>query len=73
MNFDPLSHELALHHTRRQFFGRTAQGIGLAALGSLLNRELFAAPGPATRGALPALHFAPKAKHVIYLHQSGAP
>ncbi len=71
MNFDPLEHELALHQTRRQFFGRTAQGIGLAALGSLLNRDLFAAP--TTHGVLPAPHFAPKAKHVIYLHQSGAP
>jgi hypothetical protein len=73
MNIDPLSHELALHQTRRQFFGRTAQGIGLAALGSLLNRDLFAAPKATTHGALSALHFAPKAKHVIYLHQSGAP
>jgi hypothetical protein len=25
------------------------------------------------RGALPGLHFAPKAKRVIYLFQSGAP
>ena len=45
----------------------------MAALASLLNRELFAAPDLSTRGALPVLHFAPKAKHVIYLHQSGAP
>lgn len=70
---NPFLREFALHQTRRQFFGRTAQGIGLAALGSLLNRDLFAAPDLAARGALPALHFAPKAKHVIYLHQSGAP
>ena len=62
MNLGPLTHELALHQTRRQFFGRTAQGIGLAALGSLLNRDLFAAPETTTHGELPALHFAPKAK-----------
>ena len=59
--------------TRRHFFGRTANAIGGAALASLLQRDLFAAPDLTTRGALPALHFAPKAKRVIYLHQSGAP
>ncbi len=62
--------------TRRQFFGRSANAIGLAALGSLLDRDLSGANAeaqPATHGALKALHFAPKAKHVIYLHQSGAP
>ena len=30
--------------TRRHFFGRTAAGIGAAALGSLLNPQLFAEP-----------------------------
>src|SRR5260221_14305329 len=70
-------HRLRLAFTRRHFFGQTANALGLAALGSLLNRDLFAAatnaPELAARGALEALHFAPKAKHVIYLHQSGAP
>ena len=46
--------------TRRHFFGKSATGIGAAALGSLLNAE-----------TLP--HFAPKAKRVIYLFQSGGP
>ena len=46
--------------TRRHFFGKTATGIGAAALGSLLSAE-----------TLP--HFAPKAKRVIYLFQSGGP
>src|SRR5687768_3328610 len=60
--------------TRRQFFGRTARGLGTVALASLLNDKLFAAPTlPGTHGALPRLHFAPKAKRVIYLFQSGAP
>jgi len=49
--------------TRRHFFGRTATGIGTAALASLLNPRLMAAP----------THFAPKAKHVIYLFMSGGP
>src|SRR5215471_11950350 len=49
---DPLS------LTRRHFFQRTAAGIGIPALASLLNAET---------------HFAATAKRVIYLHQSGAP
>ncbi len=63
--------------TRRQFFGRNAAGIGGVALASLLSPELFAAAGaetnPKTGGLIGLPHFAPKAKRVIYLHQSGAP
>src|SRR5207248_776142 len=59
--------------TRRHFFSRGATGIGIAALGSLLAQEGLAADASAT-GGLPGLpHFAPKAKRVIYLHQSGGP
>src|SRR6478672_8746194 len=58
--------------TRRQFFGRTATGIGAAALASLLGEDLRAADDPLkTSGALSKLHFAPKAKRVIYLFMSG--
>ena len=54
---------------RRQFFSRTSTGIGVAALASLLN-----AKEPTKSTALPGLpHFAPRAKRVIYLLQSGAP
>src|SRR5262245_19155346 len=54
--------------TRRQFFGRSAVGIGAAALSSLLGKDLRGA------GGLPGLpHFAPKARRVIYLLQNGAP
>src|SRR5713101_6994061 len=73
-------HELQLQLTRRQLFGVTAQGIGVAALASLLGPELLAAaPGidqtrdPKTRGLSGLPHFAPKAKRVIFLHQSGGP
>src|SRR5258708_22819921 len=62
--------------TRRQLFGRTAAGIGTAALASLLNPQLFAAPDsrPASvPGILKDPHFAPKAKRVIYLFMSGGP
>src|SRR5216684_6508601 len=59
--------------TRRHFFSRGAAGVGIAALASLLSRDLRAAEESAT-GGLPGMpHFPPKAKRVIYLFQSGAP
>jgi hypothetical protein len=68
--------EAQLISNRRQFFGRAATGIGTAALASLLNGQATAtAPTSTDRiGGLPDLpHFAPRAKRVIYLLQSGAP
>jgi hypothetical protein len=62
--------------TRRHFFGRASLGLGTAALVSLLHEDQAKAAEPAATGAggLPGLpHFAPKAKRVIYLFQSGAP
>jgi hypothetical protein len=56
-----------LAETRRHFFGRTAKGIGLAALASVFEQD---GRGAALEG-LP--HFPPTAKRVIYLHQSGGP
>ena len=67
--------ETGLQLTRRHFFGRSATGIGMAALAGLLGKEARAEGAPATaHGGLPGLpHFAPKAKRVIYLFQSGGP
>ena len=74
--------ENRLHSTRREFFGRAACGAGTAALAWLLNRDGLAAgngaaeaeAGAPRRGGLPGLpHFPPRAKHVIYLFQNGAP
>jgi Protein of unknown function (DUF1501) len=63
--------EFRLAVTRRHFFSLASTGLGAAALGSLLNPQLYADTAP---GALPGLpHFAPKAKRVIFLHQSGGP
>ncbi len=60
-------HRLQL--TRRLFFGRASQGVGMAALASLLGKD-----ARAENGGLEGLpHFAPKAKRVIYLFQSGGP
>jgi len=65
---NPLDDSLQI--TRRQFLGRSAAGIGIAALASLLNPQLLAATeAAATR--LP--HFAPRARRVIWLTQAGAP
>ena len=59
--------------TRRYFFSQAGIKIGAAALGSLLASDGFAAKRTEA-GGLPNLpHFAPKAKRVIYLFQSGAP
>lgn len=59
-------------HNRRSLLQKGGLGLGSAALGSLLARDL-----PAASSADPALprdpHFAPRARHVIYLHMIGAP
>lgn len=63
-----------LHLNRRTFLHRAAVGIGGLALGSLLGCERK--PGLPDFQQLSDLglpHFAPKAKRVIYLFQSGAP
>jgi hypothetical protein len=63
--------------TRRHFFSRTSTGIGAAALASLFSQDTLLAEtverDPKTTGLVGLPHFAPKAKRVIYLHQSGAP
>jgi uncharacterized protein (DUF1501 family) len=62
------------HLTRRTFLGDVTRGIGSIALGSLLFPDLAGAAGAvaARHGGLPALpHFAPRAKRVLCLFQSG--
>lgn len=60
---------MRLNWTRRHFFRRSATGIGLAALASLLEGE-----EPKVHASLPGLpHFPPKAKSVILLFQHGGP
>lgn len=63
---------------RREFFGRSALGLGTVALAGLLARDGYAAEaGQAHRHKMPGLeglpHFAGKAKRVIYLFQNGGP
>ncbi|WP_367874188.1 DUF1501 domain-containing protein [Luteolibacter sp. Populi] len=64
---DPIT-ERQLLINRRYFFGKSATGIGMAALATLLGEELFGEEVPAQ-----LTQIAPKAKRVIYLFQNGAP
>ncbi|MEM1440958.1 MAG: DUF1501 domain-containing protein [Verrucomicrobiota bacterium] len=64
--------------TRRSLFGKTAAGLGGVALGQMMSQDssaaLLDAGGATSQNGLPGLpHFAPKAKRVIYLFQSGGP
>lgn len=73
--------ERALSLNRRSFLSKASVGIGTAALAGLLGKRYFrvGANGQmemATdlrKGMMDATHFAPKAKRVIYLFQSGGP
>jgi hypothetical protein len=75
---DSLTQQLDAAMTRRQFFRRSTAGIaiGIPALAALLTKDGFAADtatDPQTGGLVGLPHFPPKAKRVIFLHQSGAP
>jgi len=60
------SFDAGLHQTRRQFFGRSALGLGTLALADLLGQDSAFA-------AAEDLHHKAKAKRVIYLFMSGGP
>src|SRR5688572_4043585 len=57
---------------RRTFLQRAAAGMGLAALSSLSTQGASSKTLPG-EPIQPFLKFAPKAKRIIFLHQSGAP
>ncbi len=68
--------EKSLLINRRHFFGRTAAGIGAAALGSLLNPKVFpslAAEASSSLSPVGQPHFTPMAKRIIYLFMAGGP
>ena len=59
---------------RRQFFGKSAAGLGGVALASLMRPDIAAAAAGDPARGLPGLpHFAPKAKRVVCLWQGGGP
>jgi len=63
--------EFAQHINRRHFLQRAAGGLGAAAMGLLAGGGSARASENALRNTVP--HFAPRAKRVIYMFQSGAP
>ncbi len=72
-NLDPHpAREADLAITRRLLFGRSALGLGTAALAGLLGREGLAAGSP-DLAVGDGLHHRPRARRVIYLFMSGGP
>ena len=69
------SYDALFSETRRHFFGRGAQAVGLAALASLMDQSGTAtAEGTANGAGLSGFPDLPvRAKRIIYLFQSGAP
>jgi hypothetical protein len=68
--------ERAYSMNRRAFLSKASLGLGTASLASLLGMGFFKPStlvGNATDPRLNIPHFAPKAKRVIYLFQSGGP
>ncbi|HEX6226211.1 MAG TPA: DUF1501 domain-containing protein [Chryseolinea sp.] len=63
----------SLNINRRTFLSSASVGIGSLALGSLLIPDLFGRKSEDETLPFGVTHFAPKAKRVIYLFQSGAP
>ena len=57
--------------TRRSFLGLSSTCLGAAALNSLLNKNAIGQNSNTSLSGMP--HFAPMAKRVIYLFQSGGP
>jgi len=75
---DPILEEHLARINRREMLGRTAGGLGVAALATLLGDAAKAAgPTGTTQPGQPGLsglpHHAPKADRVIYLWQGGGP
>lgn len=72
----PLEQAVVDTSIHRRTFLRSSAGVGAMALASCLHPGLFASSESGSRGDAEhriGPHFAPKAKRVIYLFQSGAP
>jgi len=69
----PVIHELNAALTRRQFFRKSASGLGVAALASLLGPRAFGGSENGAQLAESVWRIAPKAKRAIYISLIGAP
>ncbi len=70
MNASSLLREHDLNMTRRQLFGRSALGVGTAAMAQMLGQDSLLAGGARPEVGM---HHEAKAKRVIYLFMSGGP
>jgi hypothetical protein len=64
---------ISLQHSRRQFFSRSALGLGAAALSTLFKNDSVAAGQHDSLGLSDLPHYMPRAKRAIYLFMAGAP
>ena len=69
---DPVFEHLQLL-SRRQFFGKTRLGLGLAALATMGGGRAAGAVPEASGPSLHGVHIPAKAKRVIYMFQNGGP
>src|SRR5882762_4550658 len=73
MTTDILHHEINAALTRRQFFRKSATGLGVAALASLLGPRALGVSLPGEKTPNDPWRLAPKAKRAIYISLIGAP
>lgn len=68
-------HQCSIPLNRRQALSMIGGGMGLVGLSTMLSKSLQAATeeegGPSSGGAIPKLHFKPRAKRVIFLFMNG--
>ena len=69
----PVVNEINATLTRRQFFRKSAAGLGVAALASLLGPRAFGASNDTDAMTENLWRIAPKAKRAIYISLIGAP
>jgi len=77
-NPNDLYHDVAKHKSRRQFLQDSMLGLGGLTLSMLMGSDASLSGEDAdgeesSVGRLQEPHFAPQAKHVIFLHMAGAP
>jgi len=74
--YEEARYEVARYHTRRHFLKQCMSGLGALTVGSFLGcRQPETMPATAAGSAVlrARTHLPPRARHVIFMHMSGAP